>query len=86
MLRVYADGVFDSFHIGHSNMLKQCREAFPNQKILLIVGVCDQHDVEEHKGRMFNMKDLPSVLNKKEFKWSHKIDMSMKFILMLLGL
>jgi len=56
-------------------MLKQCREAFPGQKIWLIAGVCDQHDVEEHKGKLFNMKDLPSVLNKKEFKWSHKIDM-----------
>lgn len=28
VLRVYADGVFDNFHIGHSNMFKQCREAF----------------------------------------------------------
>jgi glycerol-3-phosphate cytidylyltransferase-like family protein len=24
-LRIYADGVFDSFHIGHANMFKQCR-------------------------------------------------------------
>lgn len=46
VLRVYADGVFDGFHIGHSNMLKQCREAFPDQKIWLIAGVCDQKDVE----------------------------------------
>ena len=50
ILRVYADGVFDGFHIGHSNMLKQCREAFPNQKIWLIAGVCDQEDIEDHKG------------------------------------
>ncbi len=27
-LRIYADGVFDSFHIGHANMFKQCRELF----------------------------------------------------------
>lgn len=50
VLRVYADGVFDSFHIGHANMFKQCRETFPNQKIWLIAGVCDQKDIEQHKG------------------------------------
>lgn len=49
-LRVYADGVFDSFHIGHANMFKQCRETFPGQKIWLIAGVCDQEDIEIHKG------------------------------------
>ncbi len=50
VLRVYADGVFDSFHIGHANMFKQCRESFPGQKIWLIAGVCDQDDIEDHKG------------------------------------
>lgn len=50
MLRLYADGVFDNFHIGHSNMFKQCREAFPGQKVWLIAGVCSQADVEKRKG------------------------------------
>jgi len=45
-LRVFADGVFDSFHIGHSNLLKQCRELFPGEKVWLIAGVCDQKDIE----------------------------------------
>ena len=53
-LRVYADGVFDAFHIGHANMFKQCRESFPGQKIWLIAGVCDQEDVENHKGKSSN--------------------------------
>lgn len=50
VLRLFADGVFDGFHIGHSNMLKQCREAFPGKKVWLIAGVCDQADVENYKG------------------------------------
>lgn len=50
VLRIYADGVFDNFHIGHSNMFKQCREAFPDQKIWLIAGVCSQEDVVKRKG------------------------------------
>ena len=45
-IRIYADGVFDSFHIGHANMFKQCRELFPNQNIWLLAGVCNQEDVE----------------------------------------
>jgi choline-phosphate cytidylyltransferase len=50
VLRLYADGVFDGFHIGHSNMLKQCREAFPGKKVWLIAGVCAQADIETFKG------------------------------------
>ena len=51
VLRVYADGVFDGFHIGHSNMLKQCKEQlFPGEKVYLIAGVCDQHSIEKYKG------------------------------------
>lgn len=51
-LRIYADGVFDNFHIGHSNLFKQCREAFPEQKVWLIAGVCSQADVEKRKGTL----------------------------------
>ena len=53
---MYADGVFDSFHIGHANMFKQCRESFPGQKIVLIAGVCDQEPIEMYKGKEFNFK------------------------------
>ena len=85
VLRVYADGVFDGFHIGHSNMLKQCREAFPNQKIHLIAGVCDQDDIEDHKGKFVLMQDQPFILNKNVWLWWPKTNMLTKFFPKLLG-
>ena len=85
VLRVYADGVFDGFHIGHSNMLKQCREAFPNQKIHLIAGVCDQDDIEEHKGMFASMQDQLFILKKNVWLWWLRTNMLTRSLKKLLG-
>lgn len=66
-------------------MLKQCREAFPNQKIWLIAGVCDQKDIEEHKGSSYFIQDQRLAAKKNDYKWSIRIVMSMKYLPTPLG-
>jgi len=50
--RIYCDGIFDLFHVGHMKMLEQAKKSLGDSaKVHLLVGVCSDELTHKLKGK-----------------------------------
>lgn len=69
-IRIYADGVFDLFHLGHMKQLEQAKKAFPS--VELVCGV--PSDVETHKRKGLTvLTDQQRIETLKHCRWVDEV-------------
>lgn len=69
-IRIYADGVFDLFHLGHMKQLEQAKKAFEN--VELVCGV--PSDVETHKRKGLTvLTDQQRIDTLKHCRWVDEV-------------
>lgn len=69
-VRIYADGVFDMYHIGHAKVLEQAKKLFKH--VYLIVGVSGDQETIEKKGKIV-MNEFERVEILKHCKWVDEV-------------
>ena len=67
---MYADGVFDMYHIGHAKVLEQAKKLFPNT--YLIVGVSGDKETIEKKGKIV-MNEFERTEILKHCRWVDEV-------------
>lgn len=69
-IRIYADGVFDLFHLGHMKQLEQAKKAFPN--VALVCGI--PSDVETHKRKGLTvLTDQQRIETLQHCRWVNEV-------------
>lgn len=69
-VRVYADGVFDLFHLGHMRQLEQAKKALPNA--ILICGIPSDFETHKRKG-LTVLSDYQRCETLKHCKWVDEV-------------
>lgn len=69
-IRIYADGVYDLFHVGHTLQLRQAKLSFKN--VHLIVGVCSSATCQQHKSKPV-LSDFERAESVRNCRWVDQV-------------
>lgn len=69
-IRIYADGVFDLFHLGHMKQLEQAKKAFPS--VELVCGIPSDKETHKRKG-LTVLTDQQRIETLKHCRWVDEV-------------